>query len=111
MLSPNGEIDFTQEILDLADGFIADYQQRQGTLNSDLERGLIIAYILGVLRCDLEHVWDSLGQAEVFGSLKPRLLFQECGQRENKLDPTRQTELLRQMIERGWFSPAPCDEK
>jgi hypothetical protein len=86
MLSEDGKIDFVSELMDVLESFLEEYEALQSPLESELERGLVIAYALGVMRCNLETIWDCVGQAPVFGPLKPRALFEEtCTGREGAI--------------------------
>jgi hypothetical protein len=77
MLSEDGKIDFVSELMDVLESFLEEYEARQNPLENELERGLVMSYALGVMRCNLETIWDCVGQAPVFGPLKPRALFEE----------------------------------
>lgn len=105
MLDQDANISFIQEIMDAIDAFLADYEARQGALRNDLERGLVISYMLGIMQCELQKIWDELGQAPTFGSLHPRLVFEACtaADRDHATMP-RQLELIRQELgRRGWI--------
>ncbi|MFH1085833.1 MAG: hypothetical protein V1772_08750 [Chloroflexota bacterium] len=78
MLNEDGTIDFVPELAAILDAFLADYEARKSPLSSDLERGLVIAYALGVLCCNIEGLWDYVGALPQFGALQPRALFQAC---------------------------------
>ncbi len=71
-------ISFIPELIDTIRTFIKEYEEKEGPLAGDLERGLVISYALGVMRCDLETVWQTLGEAQTFQKLHPRDLFEEC---------------------------------
>jgi hypothetical protein len=84
MLSEDGRIDFVSELMDVLESFLAEYEVHKGPLQNELERGLVMAYALGVMRCNIESIWDCVGQAPVFGPLKPRALFEEtCAGRDD----------------------------
>ncbi|MFP3896147.1 MAG: hypothetical protein ACLFV5_04810 [Anaerolineales bacterium] len=74
----DGTISFVPELVDTIRAFLKEYEEKEGPLAGDLERGLIISYALGVMRCDLEIVWQTLGEARTFSKLHPRDLFEEC---------------------------------
>ena len=103
MLDERGRISFASELLDTVDAFLDEYQARDGRLPSDLQRGLVISYVLGVLRCDLETLWDCLGEADVFGALHPRAIFEECAC-DAPGEATRTAEMREKLARRGWFS-------
>lgn len=103
MLEPGGSIDFVSELTDAVDGFLRTYEEKHGGLDSDLERALIMAYVLGVMRCDLRAIQTALGEASVFGPLDPFAIFEQCtgdsdGQLEERHEAVKGT--LRQ---RGWI--------
>lgn len=103
MLDERGRITFASELLDTVAAFLDEYQQREGHLSSDLERGLVISYVLGVLRCDLDTLWDCLGEADAFGSLHPRAIFEQCVCDEPVAE-TRRADMLERLGRRGWLS-------
>jgi len=109
MLDRDTSISFTREIMDAIDAFLADYQARQGILRNDLERGLVVSYLLGVMHCELQNIWDELSQAPVFGSLPPRLVFENCAATDRHDPAMRQrVELIRQELRRrGWITEEP----
>ena len=81
----DGTISFSSQLVDTIRAFLKEYEKKEGPLTSDLERGLVISYALGVMRCDLETVWQTLGEAKVFRKLHPRDLFEQCiGEREEQ---------------------------
>lgn len=74
----DGTICFVPELISTIRAFLKEYEEKEGPLGGDLERGLVISYALGVMRCDLETVWQTLGEAKTFPRLHPRDLFEEC---------------------------------
>jgi hypothetical protein len=104
MLGQDGSITFTSELVQIIDTFIAEYEAAQGPLRNDLERGLVISYVLGVMRCELESIWDSLAEAAVFGNLHPRMVFEDCAKKHGQA-ATLDRELVRDMLrKKGWLS-------
>ena len=103
MLDQDGTISFTTELADLIDEFINQYETAKGPLGSDLEKGLMIAYVLGVIRCDMECTLNALGSARVFRSLKPRALFEECVRAEEMTAQGQREELAQMVKDRGWL--------
>ncbi len=106
MLDQDANISFIQEIMDAIDAFLADYQARQGGLQNDLERGLVVSYLLGIMHCEMLKIWDELGKAPAFGSLHPRLVFEDCAASDrDTLGMTRRLDLIRQEFSRrGWIT-------
>jgi hypothetical protein len=100
MLSEDGRIDFVSELMDVLESFLQEYEALQDPLQNELERGLVMAYVLGVMRCNLETIWDCVGQAPVFGTLKPRALFEEtCAGREGAIRRELQ-DSVKELLER-----------
>jgi hypothetical protein len=103
MLDHEEQITFIPELIEIIDAFLKEYEQRKGTLRNDLERGLVISYVLGILHCDLEAVWDGLSQAHVFGDLHPRVVFEECVGDDLQVSQERQRLILEELHRRGWI--------
>jgi hypothetical protein len=110
MIRQDGSIHFAEEIIALIDRFLDEYQDAQGELGSDLERGLIIAYALRAVRCDLELLGECLESDGVFGSLSPHRVLDECSDANTQGRSRRRAELLAELHERGWLPLAPADE-
>lgn len=92
----DGRISFVSELVDAIQEFVKEYEEKEGTLSGDLERGLVISYALGVMRCDLEAIWRELGEAPIFERLHPRDLFEQCvGER---LEDTEQKRAIREAL-------------
>lgn len=102
MIDQKGTISFVSQIMAMIDDFLVDYEQLKGPLRNDLERGLVIFYILGIMRCDLEAIWDSLGQSPIFGSLHPRTIFEDCADRDEALLAAQRASILTELRKRGW---------
>jgi hypothetical protein len=80
----DGRISFISELTETIQRFVEEYEKKEGTLSGELERGLVISYALGVMRCDLEAIWQELGEASIFQRLHPRDLFEECVEEESE---------------------------
>jgi hypothetical protein len=102
MLDHDEQITFVPELVEIIRAFLEEYEQRKGALRNDLERGLVISYALGILHCDLDAVWDGLSQARVFGSLHPRVVFQECVGDDLQTSQDRQQMILEELRRHGW---------
>jgi hypothetical protein len=109
MLSDSGEISFVDEILQLVEECVADYEAAQGAFRNPLERGLVVSYVLGVLRCQLDAVWDALGDAPVSGPLHPRLVFEECVSRDQESVRALRQRIVAQLGKRQWFDSPKAD--
>jgi len=104
MLDQDSNISFVPEIMDAIDDFLVDYQARQGPLRNDLERGLVISYLLGVMQCEMQRIWDELGKQPVFGSLHPRAVFEDCtsNDRDRQALTLRLDLIHQEFSRRGW---------
>mgnify|MGYP006311781493 CR=1 FL=1 len=105
MLEADGSINFVPELMETVDAFLQIYEERQGGLEGDLERSLVIAYALGVISCDLQAIRKSLGGAPVFGSADPFAIFDECiDNTDGKM--RERSKLIEDLLrERGWTDP------
>jgi len=105
MVEQDGTICFVQELLETADQFLSDYERLRGPLQSDLERGLVLTYALGVMCCDLQAILNCLGESPVFGALHPRVVFERCAATEERAILVRREAAIREaLIERAWLS-------
>jgi len=108
-LDKNGAFDFSNELIDTVTRFLIEYQEASGPFRNDLEKGLVISYILGTMRCDLEMIWDCLGENEVFGSLHPRAVFDNCADGEDAASQQMRAHVKERICQFNWFSK-PSDE-
>ena len=104
MLDADGAINFATELADAVERFLEQYEQSRGPLQSDLERGLVIAYVLGVMHCDLEALWGAVTSDPTFGPVKPRALFDECASGNEPAARARETLVADELLRRGWLS-------
>jgi len=111
MLQPDGSITFVDELLDLLDNLMAACAQGAEAPRSDLEKGLMLTYALGVLQCEICTLGDGLGASPVFGSLHPLQLFEECCSetRESHGPQYRQrlNAIQEKLRQRGWPTARP----
>ena len=103
MLDEQGNINFATEFLDAIEAFMKEYEAREGALDSELERGLVVSYVLGVMRCDLEAIWDQLAKAAIFGALHPRAVFEQCTC-DGPIAEHRRASIREELAKRGWVS-------
>ncbi len=96
------EISFVSPIMAMIDDFLANYEKLKGPLLNDLERGLVISYILGVMRCEVDTIWDSLGKSPLFGALHPRAVFEDCAEKDEAALTARQDLITEELRKRGW---------
>ena len=103
MLSQDGNISFAAELVQMVEAFLGEYEAKQGPFRNDLERGLVISYALGVMRCELDAIWDRLAEEPVFGSLHPRTVFETCAHRDDVEEAVRAF-VATQLGESDWIS-------
>jgi hypothetical protein len=104
MLNERGEISFIGELVRVVNEFLEEYEEQQGALMNDLERGLVVSYVLGVMRCQLDALWDEVGQAPVYGSLHPRLVFHECVSKDEESLRALHDEIRDKLAQTTWFT-------
>ncbi len=106
MLQQDGGITFVDELITLVETLLASCERERGAAFSEPERGLALAYALGVLQCDLCALGDALAQAPEFGTQHPLRLFEECcTERRTALAPERERQLQligQRLRECGW---------
>jgi len=109
MLKEDGTISFADEILDALSAFLAEYESSRGVAMGDLERGLVLSYLLGVMRCEVEAIWDALGEREIFAALHPRAVFDECRKGNGQAAETRRSAAVKALARNKWFGEVPTD--
>ena len=97
-------ITFVDEIMGVVDAFLEHYECERGPVPDPLERALIASYILGVMRTNIDAVWDALVASRVFGAADPRALFAEQVARAECQDQQLKDEVREQLVARGWVS-------
>ncbi len=103
MIRQDGTIYFASELVALIDRFLQEYQEIQGPLQCDLDRGLVITYLLNVMRCDLELLEDCLDGEQIFRDLSPRRVLLECMQRDPDGLERRREQVWLALREAGWL--------
>jgi hypothetical protein len=104
MLQQNGTITFVPELMSLIESFLEEYESTEGALHNDLERGLVISYILGVMHCELSTIWDGLDQVGAFGEVHPRSVFETCANGTEATLRQRRARILAEIERHGWFA-------
>jgi hypothetical protein len=104
MLTDSGTISFVDELIGVVDRFLAEYEAKQGPPRNKLERALVVSYALGVLHCQLDAVWNALGDSPMFGGLHPRLLFQECVAKDEESLEALQQEIATKLEQKAWYT-------
>lgn len=107
MITEDGTIYFASELVSLIDRFMQEYEELEGPPQSDLERGLIIAYLLNIMCCDLELLNDCLSKQRVFGSLPPGRVLQECMDRDPRELERRREQIRQALYKAGWLPLEP----
>jgi hypothetical protein len=103
MIRQDGTIYFATELVALIDRFLREYQEREGPLQCDLDRGLVIAYLLDVMRCDLDLLGDCLDRQDLFRDLSPKRVLAECAKRDPDGLERRREQVQRALQEAGWL--------
>lgn len=103
MLDANETIDFTGELLNLIETLLREYERRKGPLSSDLERGLAVSFVLGVLRCNIDAIWDELAQAPHFAAQHPKVLFEDCTDKTPIIRPQDRERIRNLLSNYGWM--------
>ncbi|MBC7264417.1 MAG: hypothetical protein H5T64_08675 [Chloroflexi bacterium] len=97
MIRPDGTFDFLTELMTVVEDFLAEYERCEGPFRNSLEKGLVISYVLGTMRQDLDALWEALERAPVFRGVSPRRAYEEYGE-AGEPGP----DLLAAIRERGW---------
>lgn len=96
-------LDFTHELLYIIEHQLAEYEQRIGPLDDNLKRGLAVSYLLGVLRCDIDAIWDELAKAPYFTAMHPRLMFEGCDGITPAFQPADRDRIHNLLTQYGWM--------
>lgn len=95
-------ISFVREIMEAVDTFLHEYERERGPLPGPFERAAVASYLLGVMRTNLDAVWDGLAASRVFGKADPRALFAEVAPQNLGSDAALQDEVNHELAARGW---------
>jgi len=106
MISQDGTIHFAEELLDLVERFLEDYEDIEGRVQNELDRGLVIAFALCAMRCDLDLLAQCVDGSQVFGRLSPRKVLDECADRDPIKRAARRAEAAKALEARGLLEPA-----
>ena len=106
MLDETGRMEFTGEVADLVERLWCTYREAVGPSGSRAEYLAGLAYIIAVLRQDVEGIWLQLAAApELQGLDLVGLLQEELGPLEDERGAAVQAELQR----RGWLTGRSID--
>ena len=105
-MKEDGTISFVSELMGTLDTFLHQYEGARGPFRNDLERGLVISYALGVMRCELDSLWDSVAKTPAFAALHPRLVFEDCVAKDSDDLASKALEVVieEELQERGWLT-------
>ncbi len=104
MLNQDGTICFASELMETVDAFLFDYEAVRGPLDNEFHRCLAVSYALGVMRRNIDAIWDRLAKEAVCGPLDPRKVFEECvGECELETASLRMA-IAEELRRRGWLS-------
>jgi len=109
MLDKDGGLSFAGELMDVVSRFLDEYQETSGPFHDKLEKGLVISYALGLMRCDLEAIWDCLGENDVFGALHPRVVFENCAADEDADNQQLCVEIRQRLCDCGWLADVEAE--
>lgn len=104
MLHDDGTFAFQEEFLEAIDAVVQAYERHINGDQSDLERELLITFVLGRMCCELDIIWQAMGTSPTLDGLGPRNIYEECvteNTDERKRQVASAAELLR---ERGWIA-------
>jgi hypothetical protein len=96
-------MDFTHELLYIIEHQLAEYEQINGPLNDSLKRGLAVSYILGVLQCNIEAIWDELATAPHFATMHPKQMYEDCKGLTPEISPEDRTRIHNLLTQYGWI--------
>lgn len=96
-------LDFTRELLDIIEQQLAEYEQLKGPLDDDLKRGLAVSYLLGVLHCNIDAIWDELATAPHFAAMHPRAMFEDCEGKTPEIQPEDRARIHNLLTQYGWM--------
>ncbi|NLV74000.1 MAG: hypothetical protein GXY52_04860 [Chloroflexi bacterium] len=102
MIDSEGNLSFTPELITLVEQVLSAYEAANGPLESDLQRGLAISFVLGYLHCNLDAIWDELATAPHFAAQHPREMFADCQGRTPHMTSEDVKRLRNVLMRYGW---------
>lgn len=103
MLDANEQIDFTEELLQIVERLIAEYERLKGPLDNDLKRGLAVSFVLGALHCNIDAIWDELARAPHFAAQHPRTIFESCEGKTPHITDENRRRIHTLLTRYGWM--------
>jgi len=110
MLHDDGSFAFRTEILDAVDAVVQAYEVHVGDAPAGLERELLIAFVMGRMRCEMDLITDAMATSPTLDGVDPQDLYEECVS-ENSEARRQQIEQITALLrERGWIAKAAPEE-
>jgi len=103
MIKEDGTICFALELMDTVDAFLSEYQAAKGPLSGALDRCLAISYVFGVMRSNIDAIWERLAEETIFPA-DPRQVFGECVAESESETANLRTLVEEEIHSRGWLS-------
>ncbi len=109
MLHDDGTFAFREEILEAVDAVVQAYEDHVHADQTELERELLITFVLGRICCELDVIWEAMASSPTLEGLDPQSIYEECVT-ENEAEKRRQASAMLELLrERGWI-PEPQNE-
>jgi hypothetical protein len=110
MLHDDGSFAFRTEILDAVDAVVQAYEAHVGDAPEGLERELLIAFVMGRMRCEMDLITDAMAASPTLEGVDPQDLYEECVS-ENSEARRQQVEQMTALLrERGWIAEVAPEE-
>jgi len=102
MAQQDVRISFFDDVVDAIERFLIQHEDHT-PLRNDLERALVVSYLLAVLRRDVDALLEVMSASDVFGSTDPLALFEESVPDRDECDKALRREARQRAIEMGWL--------
>ncbi len=76
MFNKDGTFNFHDEIMELAEKFCQEWQQRSGSFKNELEGALVLSFTLNTLKHDLEELLGQLEHQPIFKGISPKEVYE-----------------------------------
>ncbi|MGC9360509.1 MAG: hypothetical protein ACP5G7_09085 [Anaerolineae bacterium] len=109
MLHDDGTFAFREEILEAVDAVVQAYERHIDADQTDLERELLITFLLGRICYELDVIREAMASSPTLEGLDPQNIYEKCVT-ENAAEKRRQVSTVTKLLlERGWIA-APQSE-
>lgn len=109
MLHDDGTFAFRAEILEAVESVVQAYERHVKGDQTGLERALLITFVLGRMRCELDIICEAMASSPTLDGLNPQSLYEECVT-ENPAEKRRQVALVAELLrERGWIAESQAE--